>query len=99
AGGTGMIDISKFRPKTVYVTYIASTPEKVWRALTDPVFTRQYFFGFAVDVEPKIGSAFRLLAPDGLVHVRGQIVDWDPPRRFISTWVVEGMQGYSELPE
>ena len=31
-----MIDISKFRPKTVYVTYIASTPEKVWRALTDP---------------------------------------------------------------
>ncbi|MFZ1212053.1 MAG: hypothetical protein WAO13_01470 [Pseudolabrys sp.] len=38
-----MIDISKFRPKTVYVTYIASTPEKVRRALTDPVFTRQYF--------------------------------------------------------
>lgn len=94
-----MIDISKFRPKTVYVTYIASTPEKVRRALTDPVFTRQYFFGFAVDVEPKIGGAFWLLAPDGHVHVRGQIVDWDPPRRFISTWVVEGMQGYSELPE
>ncbi|MGB8066345.1 MAG: SRPBCC domain-containing protein [Pseudolabrys sp.] len=92
-----MIDISKFRPKTVYVTYIASTPEKVRRALTDPVFTRQYFFGFAVDVEPKIGGAFRLLAPDGHVHVRGQIVDRD--RRFISTWVVEGMQGYSELPE
>ncbi|MGA9200130.1 MAG: SRPBCC domain-containing protein, partial [Pseudolabrys sp.] len=54
------MDISKFRPKTVYVTYIASTPEKVWRALTDPVFTRQYFFGFAVDVEPKIGGALRL---------------------------------------
>jgi uncharacterized protein YndB with AHSA1/START domain len=78
-----MIDISKFRPKTVYVTYIASTPEKVRRALTDPVFTRQYFFGFAVDVEPKIGGALRLFAPDGHVYVRGQIVDRD--RRFIST--------------
>jgi uncharacterized protein YndB with AHSA1/START domain len=45
-----MIDAAKFKPKTVYVTYIAGTPEKVWRALTDPAFTKQYFFGFSVDV-------------------------------------------------
>jgi len=94
-----MTDTSKFKPKTVYVTYIVSTPEKVWQALTDPVFTRQYFFGFAVDVEPKVGGAFRLLGPDGRVHVRGEIVAWDPPRRFASTWLVEGMKGYGELPE
>ena len=31
-----MIDVSKFKPKTVYVTYIAATPEKVWQALTNP---------------------------------------------------------------
>jgi uncharacterized protein YndB with AHSA1/START domain len=35
----------KFVPKTVYVIYITSTPEKVWDALTSAEFTRQYFFG------------------------------------------------------
>ncbi len=90
---------STFKPKTVYVTYIDSTPEKVWQALTDPAFTRQYFFGFAVDVEPKQGGAFRLLHPDGRTHVRGEVVEWSPPRRFVSTWLVEGMKEFGELPE
>jgi uncharacterized protein YndB with AHSA1/START domain len=94
-----MIDPANYKPKTIYVTYIASTPAKVWQALTDPAFTRKYFFGFAVEVEPKIGGAFRLLAPDGRVHVRGEVVDWSPPRRFASTWRVEGMKGIGELPE
>src|SRR5262245_7200793 len=94
-----MIDTARFKPKTVYVIYIASTPEKVWQALTDAAFTRQYFFGFAVDAEPRVGGVFRLLAPDGRVHVRGEVVSWDPPHRFASTWLVEGMQGYGELPE
>lgn len=93
-----MIDAAQFTPKTVYVTYIASTPEKVWQALTDPAFTRQYFFGFAADIEPRAGGAFRLLAPDGRVHVRGEVVDWSPPHRFASTWLVAGIAGYGELP-
>jgi uncharacterized protein YndB with AHSA1/START domain len=94
-----MIDIGKFKPRTVYVTYIASTPEKVWQALTDPVFSRQYFFGFAVDIEPKIGGAFFLRYPDGRVHVSGQVAAWEPPRRFSCTWLVEGMKEFGELPE
>jgi uncharacterized protein YndB with AHSA1/START domain len=94
-----VIDTTKFKPKTVYVIYIASTPDKVWQALTDPTFTRQYFFNFAVDVEPRVGGVFRLLAADGHVHVHGEIVEWTPPRRFASTWLVEGMKGYGELPE
>jgi hypothetical protein len=49
-----MIDTTKFKPKTVYVTYIATTAEKVWHALTDPAFSKQYFFGFSVDVEPRV---------------------------------------------
>jgi uncharacterized protein YndB with AHSA1/START domain len=40
-----VIDMAGFKPKTVYVTYIAATPDKVWQALTDPAFTAQYFFG------------------------------------------------------
>jgi uncharacterized protein YndB with AHSA1/START domain len=91
--------MSEFKPKTVYVTYIASTPEKVWAALTQPEFTKAYFFGFAVDVEPKTGGRFLLRYPDGRVHARGQVVDWSPPRRFSSTWLIEGMEEFGEMPE
>jgi len=93
-----MTDITKFKPNTVYVIYIASTPEKVWQALTDPAFTRQYFGGFAIDVEPKAGGAFFLRNPDGSVHMSGRVVEWSPPRRFSCTWTVEGMEGFNELP-
>jgi len=93
-----MTDITKFKPKTVYVTYIASTPEKVWQALTDPAFTRQYFGGFSIEVEPKAGGAFFLRNPNGSVHMSGGVVEWSPPRRFSSTWTVEGMEGFNELP-
>ena len=94
-----MVDIRKFKPKTVYVTYIAATPDRVWQALTDPEFTRQYFSGFAVDVEPRTGGAFYLRYPDGRVHMSGKVVDWSPPRRFACTWVVEGVADFGELPE
>lgn len=93
-----MIDTAKFKPKTVYVTYIASTPEKVFQALTDPEFTRQYFFGFAIDVEPKAGGSFRLLYPDGRTHISGEVIEWSPPHRFACTWLVEGMKEFAELP-
>jgi uncharacterized protein YndB with AHSA1/START domain len=36
-----MVDATKFKPKTVYVTYIAAPAEKVWQALTDPAFSKQ----------------------------------------------------------
>ena len=93
-----MVDIAKFKPNTVYVTYIASTPERVWQALTDPAFTREYFFGFAVHVEAKRGGVFKLLAPDGSTHVAGEVIEWSPPHRFVCTWCVKGMGDFGELP-
>ena len=94
-----MIDATKFKPKTVYVTYIAATPQQVWEALTQPEFTMQYFAGFAIDVEPREGGAFRMLYPDGRVHIAGRVTEWSPPRRFACTWVVEGMAEFRDLPE
>jgi uncharacterized protein YndB with AHSA1/START domain len=89
----------KLLPKTVYVTYIASTPEKVWEALTRAEFTRQYFFGHGVEVEAKVGGSFILRAPDGSVHMRGKVIEYDPPCRLATTWRVEGMEAFRELPE
>jgi uncharacterized protein YndB with AHSA1/START domain len=93
-----MIDTSTFTPKTVYVTYIAATPEAVFEALTKPEFTRRYFGGFAIDVEPRAGGAFRMLAPDGSVHIAGTVVDWTPPHRFACTWTMVSMPQYA-LPD
>src|ERR1043165_907267 len=94
-----MTDTAKFKPKTVYITYIAATPEKVWEALIDPAFPRQYFFGFAVEIEPRAGGRFRMLWPDGRVHITGEVAEWSPPRRLAVTWLIEGMKDFGELPE
>jgi uncharacterized protein YndB with AHSA1/START domain len=59
-----MVRIDNFKPTTVYTIYIASTPEKVWEALTSAELSRQYFFGNAVEVELKVGGAFIVRAPD-----------------------------------
>ena len=88
-----------FTPKTVYVIYVASTPEKVWAALIGPEFTKQYFFGTAIEIEPKQGGSFILRKPDGRVDVKGKVVTWDPPRRLSITWGVDGMPQMRALPE
>ena len=50
------MNIEQFKPLTVYTIYIASTPEKVWEALTSAEFSRKYFSGFAVEMEPKLAA-------------------------------------------
>jgi uncharacterized protein YndB with AHSA1/START domain len=90
---------SQFKPGTVYITYIAATPEIVWRAIVDPNFTRQFFFDLAVEIEPKVGGTFKLLMPDGSTHVSGKVIEWSPPKRLCVSWLVAGMQGFGELPE
>ncbi|HWK97553.1 MAG TPA: SRPBCC domain-containing protein [Pseudolabrys sp.] len=92
------LDPSSFKPKSVYRTYIAATPDEVWQALIDPAFTKQYFFGLASEVEPRAGGRFRLLWPDGREHITGQVVEWSPPRRLCVSWDIQNMPPFSELP-
>ena len=94
-----MADTTKFKPNTVYVSYIASTPEKIWTALTDPAFTKAYFFGHAIEIEPKVGGSFVLRMPDGRVNAQGRVIEWQPARRLSVTWAVSGMPGMEKLPE
>ena len=74
------------KPQFVYVTYIASTPEKVWTALTTPEFTRQCWFGTHHDTDWKPGSPWRLMFDDGRVADAGEIVEAQPPRRLVLKW-------------
>src|ERR1700704_1527441 len=82
------MNTDNFKPDTVYTIYIASTPEKVWQALTTAEFSRQYFFGFAVEIEPRVGGSFIVRAPDGSTHIDGEVLPGDPPRKLSVTWNV-----------
>ena len=79
------MNIEKFKPAIVYTIYIASTPEKVWQALTTAEFSRKYFFGFAVEADLKVGGAFIVRTPDGSVHISGEVIECDPPKRLTVT--------------
>jgi uncharacterized protein YndB with AHSA1/START domain len=70
----------------VYVIYIRTTPEKLWQALTEPEFTRQFFFGTVQESEWKVGAAWKIVAPDGTVADSGEILEMDPPRRLVLRW-------------
>jgi uncharacterized protein YndB with AHSA1/START domain len=80
--------IEQFKPMTVYTIYIASTPEKVWEALTSAAFSRQYFFGNSVEIEQRVGGTFIVRTPDGALHISGDVMECDPPRRLSVTFNV-----------
>jgi uncharacterized protein YndB with AHSA1/START domain len=75
----------------VYVTYIRTTPEKLWRALTEPEFTRQYWAGTWQDSQWKKGASWKLMIPDGRVGDAGEVLEIDPPRRLVLSWRNEFM--------
>ena len=82
------MDIAKFKPAIVYTIYIASTPEKVWQALTSAEFSRKYFFGNSVEVDLRVGGAYIVRTPDGSLHISGEVIECDPPRKLTVTFNV-----------
>jgi uncharacterized protein YndB with AHSA1/START domain len=82
------MNIENFKPAIVYTIYIAATPERVWQALTSAEFSRKYFSGFAIEAELKVGGAFIARAPDGSVHISGEVIECDYLRKLTITWNV-----------
>ncbi|MEO8029651.1 MAG: SRPBCC family protein [Gemmatimonadota bacterium] len=70
----------------VYVTYIRTTQERLWDALTTPEFIRQYWFGVTITSDFRKGSPWKLELPDGTLGDSGQILESDPPRRLVIKW-------------
>lgn len=70
----------------VYATYIKTTPEKVWNALTNPEFIKQYWFGAICVSAWKAGSPWKLCFPDGQTADAGEIVESIPSRRLVIKW-------------
>jgi uncharacterized protein YndB with AHSA1/START domain len=82
------MDLSRFKPTTVYTIYIAATPEKVWQALTTAKFSQKYFFGNSIAIELRVGGAFIVRAPDGSPHISGEVFECDPPKKLSHTFNV-----------
>jgi uncharacterized protein YndB with AHSA1/START domain len=74
------------RPGFVYVTYIRTTPEQLWAALTDPQAIRAYWFGMTAESDFKAGAPWRLTFQDGRIADTGEILEAIPPKRLVIRW-------------
>jgi uncharacterized protein YndB with AHSA1/START domain len=71
------------KEKFVYVTYIRTTPAKLWAALTKPEFTRQFWCDTVQECDWKSGASWKLVAPDGMVAAAAR--SWKSTRRAASS--------------
>jgi len=70
----------------LYVTYIRTTPDELWRALTTPEFISRYWLGATAEADWKKGGAWKLVFADGRVADSGEIVEFDAPKRLGIKW-------------
>ncbi len=69
----------------VYVTYIRTTPDKLWQALTTPEFSRLWFSA-NFDSSWQTGAPWTLATFDGTLRDSGEVLEADPPKRLVLSW-------------
>ena len=73
-------------PRHIYEVYIRTSPEKLWDAITSPAFTRQYFYGTAVESDWKKGSKVTHRQQDGKPALEGEVLEIERPHRLVTTF-------------
>ncbi len=73
------------KPEFVYTTYIETSAEKLWHALTDGDFHERYWFGHKAASDWKVGSTY-CFAKQGKPSVEGKVLISDPPTKLAYTW-------------
>jgi uncharacterized protein YndB with AHSA1/START domain len=75
-----------FASQFTYLTYIRSTPEHLWSALTSTEIARQYWHGLVPTAECRVGGAWRVNLPDGRIADTGEFLEFEPPKRLVIRW-------------
>jgi uncharacterized protein YndB with AHSA1/START domain len=70
----------------VYVTYIKTTPDKLWNALTDPDVMKQWRFGTHAESDWSAGSSWKMITEAGQIIDTGEIIESNPPTRLTIKW-------------
>lgn len=77
------------KPRFVYVTYISSSPQKVWNALIDPETTAKYWQHENVsDWKPGSRWEHRAADKDRTLRLVGKVIESSPPKRLVMTWAL-----------
>ncbi len=74
------------KPKHIYDVYIRATPERIWDAITNGEMTQVWFHGTIRSGELKPGAPCQFLQSNGQTAVDGEVIEVDPPKRFVHTW-------------
>jgi uncharacterized protein YndB with AHSA1/START domain len=69
----------------IYMIYIRATPEKVFNALHNPEFTKQYWFHDNVS-DWKVGSKWEHVSLQGETRLVGKVLENNPPKKLVVTW-------------
>ena len=84
-------------PAHIYEVYIRATPDQIWQAITDPALSAQYFYGHAVESSWQPGAPVRWHR-DGKDAIVGTLLDVDPPRRLVQSFVATDPENAAEKP-
>ena len=71
---------------SVFETYIKTTPERLWEAITDPEMRAKYSFGVRTDSDWAPGSHYKASVPGVIDIAEGENLDVDPPRRLVQSF-------------
>jgi len=86
-------------PDDIYQIEIATTPERLWKAITDPQETRKYWHGALSISDWKVGSRWTSESEEGEVYLEGEILEIDPPRRLVHSFrIVHKPTAAAEAP-
>jgi uncharacterized protein YndB with AHSA1/START domain len=77
-----MVAASRFE----YLIYIRTTAQELWRGLTAPEMTRQYWCETWQDCRWTVGAPWRLMTPDGRVGDAGEVLEIEAEKRVVLSW-------------
>jgi uncharacterized protein YndB with AHSA1/START domain len=83
----------------VFEIVIDAEADRVWRALTSPDYTSEWWFANTVESSWQVGSPVTYVGEDGVPDIVGEVLAFDPPRHLETTFRPVWSQAAGGHPE